>query len=364
MRACTALEKRLTGIKAQAGGFLGPTSETVGGSASRKDIEALFQLAWLRFTQPRVDTSAWKALVNQAKAVMSNQRNQPPSVFADTITVTMGQHNPRVRLFSPELLDSVDLGRALQMYRDRFGNAGEFTFFLVGSFSVDSVRPLVERYVASLPSTTGRTEAAKDRGIRPPTGVVTRTVYKGVEPKANTRLIFTGPCVYSYENRLILDALREVLDIRLREVLREDKGGTYGVGISASCSAIPYTRSRVDISFGSAPERVDELTAAAFAVIDSLQAGSVSDSNLTKVKQIALRAHETALKQNESWLGSMVDADEDGRDQRDFLRLPDIIKSITREQLRDAARAYLRKTQYARFTLLPEEKPAAPSVKP
>jgi zinc protease len=200
--------------------------------------------------------------------------------------------------------------------------------------------------------------------VRPPPGVVTRTVHKGVEPKANTRLIFTGPCAYSYENRLVLDALREVLDIRLREVLREDKSGTYGVGVSASCSNIPYARSRIDISFGSAPERVDELTAAVFAVIDSLQAGVVSDSNLTKVKEIALRGHETALKQNESWLGAMVDADEDGRDQRDFLRIPEIVKRITREQIRDAARYYLHRDRYARFTLVPEDRAAADPVKP
>ena len=323
----------------------------------------MFQLVWLQFTSPRVDTAAYKAFTNQMKAVMSNQRNQPSSVFSDTVTLTMAQHHPRVRLFSPELLDSVDLVRADAIYKERFGDAGDFTFFLVGSFAPDSVRAFVERYVASLPS-AGRKEKAVDRGVRPPPGVVTKIVHKGIEPKANTRLYFSSPCAYSFEHRVVLDGLRELLDIRLREVLREDKSGTYGVGVSASCNYIPYERASVQISFGSAPERVDELTKAVFDVLDSVKAGIVSDSNLAKIKEIALRAHETELKENESWLSAMADADGDGRDQRDFLRTPEIVKRITKEQLRDAARTYLRREQVAHFTLLPEDQPKPPAVKP
>lgn len=357
------LQKKLTGKRALVGSSIGSTSESIGGQASRKDIETLFQLVWLRFAQPRADSSAYKAFVNQVSAVMANQRNNPSSVFNDTITVTMAQHSPRAKLLGPELLESVRPARALGIYKDRFADAGDFGFYLVGSFSIDSVRPLVERYLASLPS-AGRKETAKDRGIRPPSGTVTRTVRKGIEPKANTRLIFTGPCEYSFENREILGGLRELLDIRLREVLREDKGGTYGVSVSASCNNIPYSRSRVDVAFGSAPERVDELTTAVFAVIDSIKTGAVSDSNLTKVREIIIRGHETSLKQNESWLSAMADADEDHRDQRDFLRIPEIAKALTKEKLRDAARYYLNTGQVARFTLLPEEKPKTEPAKP
>jgi zinc protease len=357
------LQKKLTGKKAAVGSNIGSTSESVGGQASRQDIETLFQLTWLRFTQPRVDSSAYKAFVNQVSAAMANQRNNPASVFADTITLTLAQHSRRALLLGPELLSSVRLPNALKLYKERFANAGDFTFYLVGSFSIDSVRPLVERYLASLPS-TGVKEVVKDRGVRPPTGTVTRTVHKGVEPKASTRLVFTGPCDYSFENREILSGLRELLDIRLREVLREDKSGTYGVSVSASCSNIPYTRSRLDIAFGSAPERVDELTASVFAVIDSIKAGAVSDSNMTKIREMIIRGHETALKQNESWLSAMADADEDDRDQRDFLRVPEIAKALTREKLRDAARYYFNTGRVARFTLLPESTPKAETRKP
>ena len=189
-----------------------------------------------------------------------------------------------------------------------------------------------------------------------PPGVIARTVRMGVESKAQTQLIFTGPCSYSFENRVALSALRELLDIRLRESLREDKGGTYGVGVDASCRHIPTERYEVSVSFGSAPERVEELVHEVFAVIDSIQAGVVSDSNMIKVREIPNRAHETALRQNGAWLSAMMDADEDGRDQRDFLRIPDLVNAVTKERLRDAARMYLRRDHYARFTLLPAAK--------
>ena len=350
------LGKALTGKRAGVGGQLGENNELLRGSASSKDLETLFQLVWLRMTQPRADSAAWIAWKNQMRSMLANQRHTPESVFADTVTATMAQHHPRVKLMSPQLLDSVNVRHALELQKDRFADASGFTFFLVGSFRPDSLRALVERYLAPLPS-LHRNEKARDVGIRPPGGIVERTVRMGVEDKAQTEIIFTGECRYSYENRVVLAGLSDLHDIRLREALREDKGGTYGVSVDASCHNIPTQRYEVNVSFGSAPERVNELTAAVFAVIDSIAAGVVSDSNMTKIHELPLRAHETAVKQNGAWLSSMMDADEDGRDQRDFLRKPALVSALTREQLRDAARLYLRKNQYARFTLLPEAKP-------
>jgi zinc protease len=308
----------------------------------------------LNMTQPRADSSAYQALRNQARSVLANQRSDPGSIFRDTVTMVMAQHHPRTRLFVPELFDSIDVRRSLAIHHERFADASAFTFFLVGSFNADSVRPLVERYLASLPSLQ-RTEKARDVGIRPPTGIVNTTVRAGIEPKAQNMIVFSGPCEYSIENRTVMGAMRELLDIRLREVLREDKGGTYGASVSASCSNIPYSNYRVTVSFGSAPERTEELTKEVFSVIGSIQKGEVSDSNMTKIRELTVRGQETALKQNNRWLGAMMDADEDGRDQRDFLRTADRMLKVTKEQIRDAARLYLRTDQYARFTLLPVE---------
>jgi len=358
-----ALGKKLAGKKVNVAAGIDGNGEGLRGTASVQDMETMFQLAWLRMTAPRVDTSAYLAFKAQMRAMLANQKNDPEAVFGDTVEATMAQHHPRVHVLSPELLDSVDLRRAFDIYRDRFADASGFTFFLVGSFKPDSVRPLVEQYLASLPS-LNRSERVKDNGIRPPAGVIQKTVRKGVEPKAATSLIFTGSCTYSFASRYALDALTELLNIRLREVLRGEKGGTYGASAGGSCSNIPYEHYNLSVEFGSSPERVDELVAAVFKVFDEIKAGTVSDSNLTKIKEIELRGHETGLKQNASWLNAMSDADEDHRDQRDFLRYPELVKGLTREMIRDAATLYLRPEQYARFTLLPEAAPKPPAVKP
>jgi zinc protease len=358
-----ALEKKLTGKSVNVGAYISEESTMLDGRASARDLETLFQLAWLRMTQPRTDSSELAAVRSQVRSSMANSRNTPEAVLSDTILLTMVQHHPRVHIFTPELLDSVDARRALAFYRDRFADASGFTFFVVGSFRPDSIRPLVERYLASLPS-LNRHEHVIDHGIRTPPGVVERTVHRGAEPKAETQLRFTGACTYSYENRVVLGALRDLLDIRLREVVREDKSGTYGVKVETTCDSIPYPKYEVDITFGSAPDRAEELTAAVFAVIESLKAGAISDSNLVKIKEMSIRAHEVALRQNGSWIEAMRDADEDGRDQRDFLRTPELIGRLTREQLRDAARFYLNRDRYAHFTLLPADKVAGPIAAP
>jgi zinc protease len=358
-----ALGKKLAGKKVNVAAGIDGNGEGVRGTASVQDMETMFQLAWLRVMQPRVDTSAFLAFKSQMRAMLANNKNDPESVFGDTVEATMSQRHPRVHLLSAELLDSVDLKKSFDIYRDRFADASGFTYFIVGSFKLDSVRPYVEQYLASLPS-LHRNEKVKDNGIRPPSGVVGKTVRKGVEPKAETTLIFTGSCSYSYANRYAVDALTELLNIRLREVLREEKGGTYGASAGGSCSNIPYEHYNVSVEFGSSPERVEELVTAVFKVFDEIKAGTVSDSNLTKIKEIHLREHEVGLKQNASWLNAMSDADEDHRDQRDFLRYPELVKGLTREMIRDAARLYLRPEQYARFTLLPEPAAKPAAIKP
>jgi zinc protease len=354
-----ALGKKLTGLRAWAEASLGDVEEHLSGTASARDLPTMFQLAWLRFTAPRVDAPAWEAFKNQVRTILDNQKNSPEAVFADTMQLTLAQHHPRVRIVTSAMLDEVQLPRVLEIARERFADASGFTFFLVGSFSPDSVRPLVEQWVASLPATHAA-EQARDVGIRPPSGVVEKTVRMGVEPKAQTSFVFTGPCTYSMPARYALSSLRELLEIRLRESLREEKGGTYGVSVAASCTHIPYAHYTLSIGFGSAPERVDELTTAMWQVVEEIQNGVVSDSNLTKIREIQLRGHETGLRQNGSWLSAMMDADEDGRDQRDYLRYPELVKSLSIEQLREAARRYITRGRYAKFRLVPATTGAPP----
>ncbi len=198
-------------------------SEGLTGSASPADLETLFQLIWLNMTSARGDSVAFRSIMQRLRSLLANRAASPEAVFQDTLAVTISQHHPRARPVTVDVLDEVDLQRAMATWRERFGDAGDFTFVFVGSFALDSIRPLVERYLGSLPA-AGRVERARDNGIRPPDGVVEKVVYKGVEPSSQTILLFSGPATYVRETQVALTLLSRVLETRLREVLREELG--------------------------------------------------------------------------------------------------------------------------------------------
>jgi zinc protease len=349
-----ALQKKLAGKAAGASPYISTEYEGVSGRASPKDVETLFQLMYLYFTAPRRDSSAVLAFKQNAKAMLAHRSADPEAAFADTLSAVLSQYHPRVRPITPELVEELDLDRSLALYRDRFADAGDFTFVIVGTFSPDSLRLLVERYLGTLPA-TGRREAWRDVGLRPPTAVVTREVRKGIEPKSQTQIVFTGDFEYTPETRLTLRALADVLEIKLRERLREALGGTYGADVYANPSRIPRPAYSLTVAFGSAPQRVEELAQAAFAEIDSIKARGPHAEDLAKVQEMYLRQHETDLKQNGWWLGQLAAYAQSGESPRTLLGYPARVKALTPEMVRDAARRWLDMGRYVRVTLLPEK---------
>ena len=233
-------------------------SEGFNGSASPQDIETLFQLVYLYGTSPRKDTTAFLSLMTRYKASLQNRSVSPEAAFADTLQVTLTNYHPRMRPLTIPLLDEVNLDTAFSIYKDRFADFSDFIFFFVGTFNVDSIKPLVEQYLAPLPS-LHRKEMWKDLGIEPPNGVVSKQVKKGIEPKSSVNLTFTGPFEWSQQNRYNFNSMLDALNIKLREVLREDKGGTYGVGVSGNTTLYPRQEYHISVRWGCDPNRVDEL---------------------------------------------------------------------------------------------------------
>jgi zinc protease len=212
----------------------------------------------------------------------------------------------------------------------------------------------VERYLGGLPS-TGRKESWRDVGIRPPTGVIRKTVRRGTVPKARTQIVFTGPVQYSRDQLFALRGLADVLEIRLRETLREDLGGTYGVGVRASASREPRSEYRFSIGFGAAPERLDELGRETFAVIDSIKNFGPTETELAKVREAQRRAREINLRENNAWLGQLMAFDRHGWDLRGIMAEPTIRLDAARVQ--QAAQLYLKMDNYVQVSLVPEHQP-------
>ena len=351
-----ALEKKLAGKLANVAPSISELAEGVSGSASTRDLATMFQLLHLTFTAPREDSVAFLSYRARMRGALENRNARPEAAFEDTILVTMSQYHARRRPFSLAMLEEMDLKRSFAFYRDRFADAGDFTFIFVGSFSEKEIEPLIRTYLATLPS-HGRSEKWKDVGIRPPKGVVAKTVARGIEPKAQVRMIFSGPFTWSRENRHAMAALASVLRIKLREALREEKGGTYGVSVGGSPIHFPRAEYRFTVSFGCAPERVDELIKTALEQIDSLKIFGAADSYITKVKETEWREREVSLKQNGFWLSALEFCLSNDIDPKQILTFTELIAALTSDVVRDAARTYLNTNEYATFILVPNQQP-------
>lgn len=353
-----ALQKALSGQLVSVRPFISDEGEGVRGRAAPADLETLFQLVHLYATAPRRDPDAFQATLDQTRAILENQSVSPRVAFGDTLAATLAHGDPRHRTLTEYLagLDRADLDASLAFYRDRFADASDATFVLVGAFEPEAVRPLVETYLASLPS-TGREEAARYFDVRPPPGVVEKTVRAGVEPQAQVAIVFHGPYdAHDRRKRVALSAMRDVLAKALREELREDRGGVYGVSVTDVANReLEEGRSQVRITFGADPERVEELTAAVFEQVAALKAGEVEARHLEAYQEQARRGHETNLQENGYWLGVLVESARRGEPPADLLAEADMVRELTMADVEATARAVLDAGQYVRVVLLPVE---------
>ncbi|WP_411274563.1 M16 family metallopeptidase [Daejeonella sp.] len=349
------LPKLLTGKKVSVSPYIGERFEGISGSAAPKDLETALQLTYLYFTQPRKDAEIFKGLIAQSKGGLANRENDPNSVFADSVSAVLGNYNVRRTGPTVQKVEQINLDRAFDIYKDRFADASDFTFTFVGNFEPEKIKPMLEQYLGSLPS-TNRKESAKDLGIKIPAGKIDKKVYKGKEPKANVRLVFSGDYNYNEKNNNQLDALAEVLSIKLIERLREDEGGVYGVGARASYSKLPQGRYTMNITFGSAPENVEKLISSTLDEINKIRQNGALAVDLEKFIAEETRTTETQLKDNGFWLNYLSNQLQNEEDPKQVLTYLSSLKELTPAALKTAANTYLSGNNYIRLVLLPETK--------
>ncbi|MEQ9569349.1 MAG: insulinase family protein [Longimicrobiales bacterium] len=345
------LQKALAGKAVGVSPSIGQMSEGFTGQASPADVETLFQLVWLYFTEPRRDATAYEAFLSQMRAILANRDAIPQAAFADTLNLTMAQGHPRAAPVTVESLASIDLDTSLTFYEDRFATAEDFAFVLVGAFEVDEMRPLVERWLGGLPGAE-RDDGWVDLGIDPPSGVVEKEVRAGIEPQSQTVLIFHGPFEYTPADRARIRVMASVLETRLRERLREDLGGTYSVGVNAGYEKHPEAGYTLQVSFGSDPERVGELRAAVFDEIARLQDEGPSPDDVAAALEGERRSLETNLESNAWWASQLTFSLADDADPR-FLVDMARYEGIDAAAVQEAARRYLDAEQYVSVVLLP-----------
>lgn len=349
-----SLQKFLTGKQVSVYPSIGNYSEGISGRATPKDLQTAFELIHGYFTAPRKDSIMFQVIQQQLVTSLANKGKDPSSVFNDSVSYILSNYHPRRRPLTIDRIGEIQLDRSYNVYKERYANAGDFIFTFVGNFRVDSLVPYLEKYVASLPS-TGKVESWKDLGIRYPTGVINKTIAKGQEKKTTVRLSFTGMTEYSDLESTQLDQLAKALSIRLREILREDQGGVYGVNVGANISREPINSYSITISFTAAPENADKLTGLVMDEIKNLKENGAPQTNIDKVIAEDVRAMETAVKENNYWLYNLEQKYYHKEDPTTVLQDPQIVRQLTVARTKELANKYFNMNNVAKLMLVPEK---------
>jgi len=334
------LGKILTGKQVNVNMQVGEVSEGISASASSKDLESMFQLTYLRFTAPRKDDEQFKNWQASSAEQLANQARSPEFQYQKQGTEAEWNNNPRHSFPKPEDFAKVDEDKALAFYKDRFGDVADWNFVIVGEVDLAKIRPMVETYLASLPS-KGRHEKEKDLGIRKVKGSVKKQFELGVEPKASVRIDYHGDDSWSWDKERDVYILGQVLANDLREDLREVKGGVYGVGASGAVSRSPHQERTFSIAFGCDPTRVDELIKAVQDDIAKLAKDGSIEDHIDKTKQIYTRGRETELRQNRFWAQRLVTAYRYKDDPNDIPDTSKMLARMTSANIKAAAQHFL-----------------------
>jgi zinc protease len=349
------MRKVLAGKNANVGPRLGALSETVNGQCSAVDVETMLQLTHLYFTQPRQDNELFSSYVTKQQALYQNMASDPQYTFQDTIMRVLYKDHPWApKLPKPENFSKIDQQRAFQIYKERFGNANGFTFVLVGKLDMTTIKPLIATYLASLPS-SDKTSTFKDVGLRPAKGPLKKEVKKGTEPKSFIRLFWNGEATYSDEEQFKLQALAELLNIKLIETLREDLGGVYSGGMYASLNKYPYGNYNIGASLPCGPENVDKIITATLAEIDKVRTTGPLEADLNKVKETWKQQYLVNVKENNYWARQLIQSVEVGSNPAGILSYEKRVDALTIKDLKDTANKYLDTKNYVQMVLNPEK---------
>ncbi|MGO8997295.1 MAG: M16 family metallopeptidase [Polyangiaceae bacterium] len=353
------LRKALSGKVAWASAHIGEIEEGLSAGASPSDLDSMFQMVHLWFTAPRRDESAFQAWRAREMETSKNRHLSPEATFYDDLLSFSTMNHRRRQPVTPDVIQKVDLDKAFAFYKSRFADASGFTFVFVGTLDLDRTKSLAETYLGSLPA-THRKETWHDVNVRRPHGVAKKEVAKGSEPKSSVSLTFHGTEKWSPDTDNDMRMLGEVLRIRLREVLREDMGGVYGVSASGSIARRPKPEYTFTVGFGCAPENIDKLEKAVWDEVKAIQANGIGADYIDKVKELRRRAHEKNLKENGYWLRELERSYTFGDDPKRVLDFDVMVDKVSSDRVRAAAKKYLTSTQY----ILGELRPAAAVATP
>jgi zinc protease len=285
---------------------LGNASNNINGSSTIKDLPVLLQLTYLKLTSPRRDTTLFDGFISKIRSEIQPLNNNPQYLFQDTLNKVLYSNNPLGPIIIPTDRDltEIDLDRTLQIYREQFGSADGMQFFFVGNVNIDSLKPLIEKYLGGLP-VSGNKPMYKDNGLRFVTGDKTFEFRKGVDQKSMIIDIYHGEIKYTQETDLKANMLAQAMSIQVIDTMREKMHAIYAGGVYAGVSQYPYSYYTIVAQMPCGPENVDKLLAEYNKEIADYRTNGVSETNLDKVKKAMLEKHKENMRLNGYWAGEL-----------------------------------------------------------
>lgn len=351
----TALDKLLAGNTARCSVSISDLYETVTANASPNDFETMMQLLYLRFTAPRFDSIAHSVLLEKHYIRAQQIKDLPQTIMSDSIRRILTDYNPRVQLFNKEYVDKLVLDSIRRVYSDRIADASDFVFFIVGNVSKDSAKLMAEQYIAPIPSSR-RNEKWIDRMVRPPHENVKKSIPIPMqEPKATILLNFEAEMNYSVRNDRLIHILADILSTRYTLSIREDEGGTYGVGTDGDAQREPYNACSMYMYFECDPGKVPELKPLLYDEIEKILSDGITQEELDKVVKNHLKELEQEKQHNAYWLSMLAAYYKTGINYDDPKNAEELIEGITTNDVEEFAREFFRQAAAADLSFTPAD---------
>ena len=352
------LQKKLTGQRVRVSPYIGELYEGINGSCSPDDLETMLKLVYLYVAEPRKDADAFQSFLSKQKSFLANMMANPQMYFySQSSKIKYGDQIRRSFPPTVEDLESIDLARAMEIYRDRFLDTDDYVFMFVGNFEVEAMKPLLAKYLGNLPA-TDREETWKDLGIRMKTGKIAEEFARGEAPRTQVELTWHGDYDdWEASDRLAYAMMTSVLSIKLREAMREDEGGVYGVRVSGSPSKIPVSRQSIVISFNSEPDNTENLVEVAMAEINKLIEQGPEDKDMQKVKETRIQGRIKSLKENRWWMQLLNRAYREAEHTYEYVDIEpyrNLVQSIDAKAVQQMATKYLGGENFIKIVMTPE----------
>nr|MBC8344136.1 insulinase family protein [Bacteroidota bacterium] len=347
------LEKLLTGKLVTVSPYIDKYFHGMNGSSTPKDLETAFQLLYVMWTDPNYDQETFSNLMERYKVMVANRENNPESKWNDLVNdVNYGSHYS-VQPWTPEALDDVNLDAAMKIYKERFSNPANFTFLFVGNFDLSELKKLTEVYLGGLPVLNHEKTHPVEYNYKFPYLPKHAKIYMGSEEKSRTRITFSRPLDADFDTYYYLDAATDLLEVRLRKILREDMGATYHVGSGTMNMQPSSDFAQTHIAFNCAPENVKKMTKAVMKEIKNLKKKAPTAEEVHNINEKYLNQREINLESNRYWVNALEGCYQHSIDPQDILERDDRIRSFTPEIARKMIKKYYPKFKYTTVTLYP-----------